>query len=74
MTSNLSIEIDKLTNAYNNSINILVTQFRSNINIINRYRLSNYVKAKLIKLLTINYNNNIKKVTDEYNLKKNLLD
>ena len=73
MTSNLSIEIDKLTNAYNNSINTLATQFRSNINIINRYRLSKYVKANLIKLITINYNNNIKRVTDEYNLKKKKL-
>ena len=74
MTSKLTIEINKLTNAYNNSINILVSQFRENIKIINKYRLSIYVKANLIKLLTINYNNNIKKVTDEYNLKKSLFD
>jgi hypothetical protein len=73
MTSYLNIEMVKLTNAYNNSINILANQFRLNINIINRYRLSKYVKANLIKLVTINYNNNIKKVTDEYNLKKQQL-
>lgn len=73
MTSNLNIEIDKLTKIYNNSINVLVNQFRQNINIINRYRLPIYVKANLIKLITINYNNNIRKTTDEYNIKKNKL-
>ena len=75
MTSKLTIEINKLTNAYNNSINILANQFRANINIINRYRyrLSIYVKTKLIRLITINYNKNIKGVTDEYNIKKQQL-
>ena len=73
MTSKLTIEINKLTNAYNNSINILVSQFRENIKIINKYRLSIYVKANLIKLLTINYNKNFKRVTDEYNIKKQQL-
>ena len=73
MTSKLTIEINKLTNAYNNSINILVSQFKENIKIINKYRLSIYVKVNLIKLLTINYNKNIKRVTDEYNIKKQQL-
>jgi hypothetical protein len=73
MTSKLTIEINKLTNAYNNSINILAKQFRTNINIINRYRLSIYVKTNLIRLITINYNKNIKRVTDEYNIKKQQL-
>jgi hypothetical protein len=74
MTSNnLNIEMDNLTKTYNNSINMLVNRFRQNINIINRYRLSRYVKANLIRLITINYNNNIKRVTDEYNIKKNRL-
>ena len=73
MTSNLNIEMVKLTNAYNNSINILANQLRLNINIINRYRLSIYVKEILIKLLRINYNNTVKRVTNEYNLKKQQL-
>ena len=76
MTSNdLNIEINKLTQAYNNSLSILSYQFKQNINIINRSRLSIRVKQTLIKNITTNYNNNVKRLTNEYNIKKkNIID
>jgi len=68
--NNLNIELNKLTDSYKRSLNILANQFNLNVNIINRYRLSVFVKINLIKMITINYNNNVKKLTNEYNVKK----
>lgn len=70
---NLNIELNKLTDSYKRTLNILANQLRQNINIINRYRLSASVKINLIKMITNNYNNSVKKLTNEYNLKKNKL-
>lgn len=69
--NNLNIELNKLTDSYKRSLNTLANQFRQNINIIHRYRLSVSVKIYLIKMITINYNNSVKKLTNEYNFKKN---
>lgn len=69
----LNSEIDKLTNVYNNSLTRLANDLKQKITSVNKSKLSKNNKLILIKKITTNYNNSVKKLTDEYNLKKNNL-
>jgi hypothetical protein len=69
----LDTNLNKLTNGYNNSLTNLANSLKNTISIINSYRISKTVKLSIIDSITNNYNNAVKKLTTEYNNKKNAL-
>jgi hypothetical protein len=73
MSININLEIEKLTTQYNNALKSLAQQLTNNINIINKYRVSNSIKNMMINNLRITYNNNVARLTKEYNMKKQQL-
>ena len=73
MSININLEIEKLTTQYNNALKSLAQQLTNNINVINKYRVSNSIKNMMINNLRITYNNNVARLTKEYNMKKQQL-
>lgn len=66
-------EIQLLTAKYNQDLTRLGNQLRLNVAIINRYRITTANKLSLIRAVTNKYNNDIKRLTAEYNNKKAVL-
>ena len=73
MNQYVSSEIAKLTASYNKAIAQLQSQLKSKINAINNMNIPIRNKNIMINSLRINYNNNVAKLTNDYNKKKQAL-